>query len=62
MMMYYYTKFGYKRFSNSEDIVRTNIKTLNLCSDLDLEHSNLRLVRKTTGASLHGAKQTNKTL
>ena len=38
MMMYYQTKFSYKRFS--KDIIRTLTEILNLCCDLDLEHSN----------------------
>ena len=41
MMLHKHTNFGSKMFCGSEDIVRqtfTNI--LNLCCDLDLEHSN----------------------
>ena len=39
MMMYHHTKFGYKMFSGSEGIIQT-IEILNVCCDLDLEHSN----------------------
>ena len=35
------TKFGYKRFSSSEDNIRTNSEPLNLCCDPDIENSNL---------------------
>ena len=36
MIMCYHTKFGYKRFSGSENITLTEI--LNLCCDPDTEH------------------------
>ena len=38
--MYHHTKFGYKRFSSSEDMVLIEInEILNLCYDLDLGHN-----------------------
>ena len=40
-MMHRHTKFGSKRFSDSENIIWTNIHyILNFCYDLDLEHNN----------------------
>ena len=41
MMLHHHTKFGIKMICGSEDIILTNIHNiLNLCCDLDLEHSN----------------------
>ena len=40
IVMHHNTKFGYKRFSSSENI-QTFIKILNLRCDPDLEQSNL---------------------
>ena len=40
MLTRHSTKFGYNRFSSSEDIIPTNSETLNLCCDLYPEHSN----------------------
>ena len=39
-MRHHHTKFGYKRFRSSEDIVQKNAETLSLHCDLDLEYSN----------------------
>ena len=40
MMMHHHTKFGNKMCSGSEDIIsQTSTDILNLCCDLDLEHS-----------------------
>ena len=42
MMLHHHTKLGYKMFSSSEDIIRTNIDILYLCCNLDLECSRKR--------------------
>ena len=40
LIIYHHTRFGYKTFSGSKDIVWTNIKHFNRCCDRDLDHSN----------------------
>ena len=40
-MMHHHTKFGSKRFSDSQDTIWTNIHYHSeICYDLDLEHNN----------------------
>ena len=39
MMVYRYTKFGYRKFSGCGDIVEMNIHWMNLSFDLDLDHN-----------------------
>ena len=39
MMLHHHTKFGNKMICGSEDIIQTFTNILNLCCDLDLEHS-----------------------
>ena len=39
-MMHHHTKFAYKMFRGSEDIIKTVHEILNHCCGLDLEHSN----------------------
>ena len=40
MMVHHQAMFGYKIFGGSEDAVQTFSDILNLCCDLDVEHSN----------------------
>ena len=39
MIMYHHTKFGYKRFSSSEDVIQANVNS-NLLFLCDLDQSN----------------------
>ena len=39
MMMHHHTRFSCKMLSCSKDVVQRNIESVNLCCDLDLEHS-----------------------
>ena len=52
MTMHHLTRFCYKRFRTSEIITWTNIKTLNLCCDLDFDQ-NSQISSQTTLAYDH---------